>query len=316
MKNIVNILTILIISVFCSTNSEILIMVPVFNRPDFIEIQYKTFKKFLKDKDYKIIMFNDANNDSMEQKIKEVCATYGITCIRVPQTVHDVKHHLRKDSEASFRHGEVMQFAFENYGFKHNDVVMLIDSDVFLIHEFSIREYLGDNDMFGIFQNCLVPQLCFLNMPKLDNPQSLNFRAGHAPWNENNLHDAGCFTDKYIVSHPKLKLKKLNPIWGLFRKYPISLNLDDDKDMTPQLTERGYTELEINLIESIFKVCKDSAKTDPNSIAKISFDIDIGFYETNIFLDYWHGSAWHNPSNKTLAIKDKLIKDFISSILK
>ena len=42
-----------------TTQTKVLIFTYSYNKPEFIELQYKTFKKFLLD-DHELIVFNDA----------------------------------------------------------------------------------------------------------------------------------------------------------------------------------------------------------------------------------------------------------------
>ena len=307
LKN-VSMATLIIISSFLSQQcvAKILIIVPVYNRPEFIEIQHKTFKKFLKD-DYEIMMFNDANDTIMEQTIAATCSRLDITCIRVPQKIHNIDPNCVK-APASFRHGEVMQFAFENYAFHHDDIVMLIDSDVFLIREFSIRDHLGDNDLFGTFQDILVAQLCFFNMPKLENRHELNFRAKIL--SDGSFSEAGWMTREYVTSH-NLKIRPLNVTWGIMDRFldPAITNL------RPALLEKGFSDTETELLETLINIGKHARASSPSSAAaKVCFDYDIGLYENGIFLDYKHGSGWHGPAKTNVLSKNQLIKEFIDII--
>ena len=43
-----------------------------YNRPDFINIQQATFKKFLKD-DYEYVVFNDATDQNLAQQYSDPC---------------------------------------------------------------------------------------------------------------------------------------------------------------------------------------------------------------------------------------------------
>ena len=58
-----------------------------YNHPEFIEIQYQTFQKFMMD-DYELIVFNDAKDPKFEIAIRETCEKYGIPCIRFQQEWH------------------------------------------------------------------------------------------------------------------------------------------------------------------------------------------------------------------------------------
>lgn len=53
---------------------KVLIITTVYNRPDFIELQAKTFEKFLKD-DYRFVVFNDARDKTCngESKVPVLC---------------------------------------------------------------------------------------------------------------------------------------------------------------------------------------------------------------------------------------------------
>jgi hypothetical protein len=81
-------LLLLMFVIVTQLESKILLFTYSYNRPDFIKIQCKTFKKFLED-DYEFVVFNDARDQNMEQKINQTCTRYGIRCIRIPQEIHD-----------------------------------------------------------------------------------------------------------------------------------------------------------------------------------------------------------------------------------
>ncbi|HEY4830992.1 MAG TPA: hypothetical protein VIH61_00300, partial [Waddliaceae bacterium] len=58
-----------------------------YNQADFIEMQYKTLKKFLKD-DFELIVFNDAKTEKNEKWIESVCDQYQIKCVRFKPEWH------------------------------------------------------------------------------------------------------------------------------------------------------------------------------------------------------------------------------------
>ena len=122
------------------------ILTAAVNNPDFIEIQWMTFKKFM-GCPYEFIVFNDAKAYSdvtnggdvtMLKKIEERCEALGIQCIRV------ANDHVRSP-EMSVRH----EHAFNNYVVKYQrenpDEYLLIDSDMFLIDHFDIEAYRAYN---------------------------------------------------------------------------------------------------------------------------------------------------------------------------
>lgn len=64
-------------------SAQILLFTFAYNLTDFIEIQYKTFRKFLKD-DYELIVINDADNPEMVDQILDICNKYDLRCINIP----------------------------------------------------------------------------------------------------------------------------------------------------------------------------------------------------------------------------------------
>lgn len=311
-------------AIFCKKiYSEVLIMIPVYNRPDLIELQYKTFNKFLKD-DYTLMVFNDADNDHMQKKIESMCEKYNIICVRVPQTLHNSSPHAYR-APSSFRHGEVLQFAFENYGFKHNDIVTPFDSDMFLITDFSIREYLGDYDLTYINTNIgagiqnyrysISTHFGPINMPKLKNPEELRFIPSYYPNGE--FFDTGENAHFYFLKYKdQLKMKKI----GLDRDVFHDLGLDLKKDLREQLRARDFSEDIIQLIIEICDAAKQASKVNPKNKNNIYYNLAIGFYEKNIFLDYKHGTSY-NPEigppkgAESVVIKDRILKRFINQLI-
>ena len=72
----------------CSVEAKVLIFTYAYNRPEFIETQYKTFKKFLLD-EYEYVVFNDAIEPVLKKKIELMCEKLQIRCILIPQEIHD-----------------------------------------------------------------------------------------------------------------------------------------------------------------------------------------------------------------------------------
>ncbi len=120
------------------------IITAVVNNPEFIEIQYHTLKRFYQG-DYEFIVFNDAKSFSdytnngdltIRRQIENKCRSLQIKCISIPN-----KHHITQD-DASDRTADAMNFMFQ-YQMKHPDQYLVIDSDMFLIHEWSVESLTG-----------------------------------------------------------------------------------------------------------------------------------------------------------------------------
>jgi len=214
----------LLIFFFSTVSPKILLITYAFNRPDFIEVQYKTFKKYLRD-DYEFIVFNDAKNKKMEMDINNVCDNLAIRCFRIPQAIHS-RPYLQRLSFGPFhtyqlpavRNSNVVQYSLDLLGFKHNDLVAIFDSDLFLIKEFSIREYLKGYNIAGWPRaGYIIPNpserikkenrvsapvflwigLVFFDMPAIRNKKLINFNCGII----NGFQvDAGGFTHYFLIS--------------------------------------------------------------------------------------------------------------------
>ncbi len=197
---------------FANESSHILIFTYSYNRPDFIEIQSKTFKKFLKD-DYEFIVFNDAKDNAMAQQINNMCAKLAIRCVRIPQSIH-TKPYLKRWPHEDFqapavRNSNVVMYSLNEIGFKHDGIVVLLDSDMFLIRDFSIHQYLHRYDLAGLEQEragiiYLWIGLAFLDMRSMPNSNTIDFNCGKigtVPV------DAGGQTAHYLRNnHAKLRL--------------------------------------------------------------------------------------------------------------
>ena len=127
----------------CIASDRLLIITPAFNEPTFIEWQCKMFAKFIKD-EYEFVVFNDANNEKMAQRIQNVCNQCGVRCIRIPQEIHS-KPYLKRERRELYHNPNVrqvngIQYSLNTIGFKHDGIVVLIDSDMFVTRPLSFNE--------------------------------------------------------------------------------------------------------------------------------------------------------------------------------
>jgi len=203
-----------------TTAAKVLIITYSCNQPVFIETQYKTFKKFLHD-DYEFVIFNDARSAAMESRINAMCASCGLRVFRVPQEIHARPYLYRLPEDdfnaANVRHVNCIQYSLNVLGFEHDDVLLLIDSDMFLMRPFSITEYMQDKDIAAFMKRTagwavyLWPGLCFLNMGKLPDKKSLNFNCGRI---NNILADSGGWTHFYLMNHQNLRVSRISSLFS------------------------------------------------------------------------------------------------------
>lgn len=126
------------------------IFTSVVNRPDFVETQYKLFNKFLKD-EYQFNVVDDSLDDDISSQFKEVCDKYGIVYYRKNQG----DRSKNESRWAGARHAtETIQWTFDEIiKKKHSEeLVLFLDSDMFLLDEFSITEHMKDTVISGLPQ--------------------------------------------------------------------------------------------------------------------------------------------------------------------
>lgn len=300
-------LVILIFSNIQSINSKILIITTAFNKPEFIEFQYKTFKKFLKD-DYEYLVFNDAIDPVFKNDINKECHKYNIRCFRVPQELHKLSYGsaeleklLNNHFQAAFRHGDGIYYAFEKFGLNHDDIFVIIDSDVFLTKEFSIREYLGEYEISSITRKWTVwphldvvpsAELIFFNVPKLPNPKSLIFKPGFISYR---YIDTFQFIQFYLNSNPSVKFKEMNE---------FTLKSLAKRNNTEDLFKMGFSSMQTNLIKSFLGLYDDHNELNEKNSDRTAF------FE-NSFLNFSQGTL-NSPFNLK---KIKLITGYLNKII-
>ena len=109
-----------------SSEAKVLIITHAYNRPDFIEIQAKTFKKFLLD-DYEFVVFNDSPNPIMHEAIRATCKKWGVMCVPIPQDIHTMPYLPREEGDdltrPNIRHVNCIQYSLDTLGFNHEGIV-------------------------------------------------------------------------------------------------------------------------------------------------------------------------------------------------
>lgn len=142
----------------------------VVNRPDFVEIQHKLFKKFMKD-DYQFHVVDDSPNEELAEEFKRICEKNSIVYYRKPQDPNKNKESLgRSNIHASITY----KWTFDEILLKKysNDLILFLDSDMFLIDDFSIVDYMKDCIISGLPQTrgkvkYMWNGIMFFNMKKI-----------------------------------------------------------------------------------------------------------------------------------------------------
>lgn len=288
---------------------KVMIITHGYNRPDFIEIQYKTFKKFLKD-NYEYIVFNDGPTPSQAQEIEDICTKLGIRCFRIPQEIHsrpymyrDPREEVNSYNTPSVRCSNAVQYSLDILGFDHDGIVAIVDSDMFLIQEFSIVNYLKDYDIASVSRKVGNPQIehiwvgiMFLNMNTLPNKRTLNFNCGFIG---DTPVDAGGYNYYYLVQNPGIKVRFMRD------QYDIANDTYILNSYEPQ-GARYTTKTEV--LEAI--------KSNKHLVKLIEQGPDdIQLFIKGTFLHYRRGSNYINRPPAYHKQKTQIINSFLDSIL-
>lgn len=300
---------ILLLLFFCPLSlAKLLIITHSYNRPDFIEIQYQTFKKFMLD-DYEFIVFNDARDPNLRKQIQQMCAKHQLSCIEIAQEVHD-RPYLQRGQYDDYNHSaarcaNVVQYSLDLIGFDYNGIVAIIDSDMFLVKEFSIEKYLEGYDIAALPQcrgerseiNYIWNGLVFFNMQTLPNKRSINFNCG---WVNGVATDVGGHMHYYLQQNPQVRVKYFESLVYL-------------KDLwCKQCCQNNQTTCAHSM-----NIMKELEFSDPLiNLAKQSKESIMEVFLGNTFLHYRAGGNWNNESAEYHERKTKLLTTCIDELIK
>ena len=121
----------------------------VINRPEFISLQAKTFKKFLVN-EFEFTVLDDSIDPSLESEIKDVCTREEINYVRLPPELH--QQARRGIFIGSYACAAGLQWTYDNLLRGTSDKVLWLDSDMFLYDTFDVEKYLDDCDLSGLPQ--------------------------------------------------------------------------------------------------------------------------------------------------------------------
>ncbi len=285
-----------------SANEKVLIYTYSYNRPDFIEIQHATLEKYLLD-DYEFIVFNDSNKPQMYDQIHQTCSKLGITCIDMPQELHFSR-------APSHRNAAIVNYSLKNYGIQHNGIVTLLDSDMFLVKEFSIIEHLSDYLLSGLYQerkseyyvvDYIWVGIAFLDMARLPNKEKIDF--GIEAINGINT-DTGGNTHKYLVENRGIPIRYINQrytqeAFNILHKCKCQGCLSGNYCNDTINNMKIYGEFDDNQIRFIDATGGDNSE----------------FYVDAHFFHYRAGSNWDQQSSQYHSKKTSSFNDYIHAIL-
>lgn len=298
-------ISILILLQASAVEGKILIFTYAYNRPDFVEIQHKTFQKFLNN-EYEFVVFNDATDAAIHRGIRQICAQYRIECIDIPQAIHNRPYLHREPQEGyhdpAVRNANVVQYSLNTRGFAHDDILMLIDSDMFLVRPFDVRAYMDGYDIAGLYCNNKGVEyvwigLVILNMKTMPNKSSISFNCGKV----NGVGvDAGGYSYHYIHDNPSARIAYFDNFYincyGSNTITSITRGMLDVPYDSSLLKRLGFDSVSQELIQA--------------GAHRIEFLLD------NSFFHYRSGTNWNQQSSKYHEQKTKLFAQFIQKKLR
>jgi hypothetical protein len=143
------------------------VITTVYNKPEFIDIQFKLLKKNLLD-NFTYTVYDNSDNSLIKQQIIKVCSDYNINYVSIPQNIH-------KNYDPSSKAGQSLDWAIShNVNNIKSEKMMILDSDMFLIEPTSFDSEILNYDIVGIYQErdhvfYYTNQLVFLNLKNLPN---------------------------------------------------------------------------------------------------------------------------------------------------
>lgn len=243
-----------------------------YNKPELISLQHQAFKKFIQD-DYELIVFNDAKTSDMEALIKAECEKCGIRCVRYEQEWHgsnpltDQVLKWQQDpavvrlpyffafsreeiaQQASVRHCHVIQYALEQFGYDHDDIVAIVDGDLLPIRPVSIKQLMQGTSIVATMKPEVdVPYFWVtfiaMDMPNLPNKRELTLSLDCI---NGVMHDSGAHSYFYIKSHPEVK----------YKGFPVLISYEVKGLSTAILKKYGFNEEECELIHAVAESGED-----------------------------------------------------------
>lgn len=170
-----------------------------FNNPEFLHYQFLTFKRFIKE-EYELICINNSFDKPHEKE-----------AIRKKAEELNIPHYFPENvnhSKGGYSHQTALQWTWDKFIAKSNDINMIVDHDMFFIKDFSCDL---NYDITGIMQGrgehikYFHPAFMVINNTLKDR-ETVSFKGEQI----DGLNcDSGGNWHHYLLAHPDLKIKGL-----------------------------------------------------------------------------------------------------------
>lgn len=284
--------------------SPIAIITCAYNRPDFIEMQHKTFQHFLKEP-YTFIVFNDASDNFMRNRIEAICKRLSIKCVSIPTNVHQEVYPVRFKGEPlhhEIRCAQAIQYALDVQAKKSSDLTVLIDSDVFLVKPFSFEEYANGYDCAGVIQTkktlrYIKNGIAIFDFSRISYSPELNFFPARI---ENIPLGIGGHMYYFFKNNKNISCKDINEF--RIAQMPLCDRVGCMKSSGLCCHEVSHLKQEGFNDEQVYFLSKNPQ--------------NVSFFCNQSFLHYGGGTNWNARSQEYVSRKTKIVEDYITNIMR
>jgi len=240
-----------------------------FNRPDFILLQNKTLRKFVKE-DFEYVVVNNASQPEIRNVLEQAAKSISIRTIQVFENIDQHAAAAYPGYHHSIAMNQILRDEIKN----QNDICVILDGDMFLLKPYSFEEKMkGVQLLGGLLQQkgryWLTPVAIGMKPFELPDFDSINLIGSHifnmephdkskdvsfyprkvgdnyvfdcpactgavSCSDENHIRlDTGGEIYTYLRDHPDVKVKRMST---------TSQIKNDSIHKFPELTKHGYTE--------------------------------------------------------------------------
>lgn len=235
-----------------------------------------------------------------------------------PQEIHDRPYldksisigrpwWLSEYHAPSVLYSNVAQYALDSLGFEHDDILILFESDLFLIKEFSFDEYLKNYDLAGYNRKVdyqderniidfLWIGLLLIKMQSLTNKITFSVNCGSYKDIANGV-DCGGYTHYYINNNPEARIKYFDKIRiDSYCKTCKNARNYYCKHNTAQLINLGFDDKTIKFIQEVpidwgSGVIRPNGRVEGYDRRNIEFILDKNFLHFNGAAGYANSST-------------------------
>ena len=142
------------------------IFTTVVNRPDFVVLQDDLFKKFLKN-DYLFHVVDDSIDSNISEEFQKICKERDLRYYQKPKRTVQMNPAQACADAIQWTYETIIKQEYSK------EIIFFTDSDMFLIDEFDIEEYMSDAIIGGLPQvrghvTYMWNGIMFFNMPKME----------------------------------------------------------------------------------------------------------------------------------------------------